>query len=49
MLQAAPMRTAIDDGAGGTDALQLFLNEISRFRLLTPREEVDLSKRIENG
>ena len=34
---------------GGTDALQLFLKEISRFRLLTPREEVELSKRIEQG
>lgn len=32
-----------------TDALQLFLNEIGRHRLLTPQEEVDLAKRIERG
>ena len=29
-----------------TDALQLFLNEIGRHRLLTPAEEIDLAKRI---
>ena len=32
-----------------TDALQLFLNEIGRHRLLTPDEEIELSKRIEKG
>jgi RNA polymerase primary sigma factor len=32
-----------------TDALQLFLNEASRFPLLTAREEVELAKRIERG
>jgi RNA polymerase primary sigma factor len=32
-----------------TDALQLFLNEIRRYPLLTAAEEVDLSKRIERG
>ncbi len=32
-----------------TDALQLFLNEISRHRLLTATEEVELSKRVEQG
>ena len=32
-----------------TDALQLFLNEIRRYPLLTATEEVDLSKRIEQG
>src|SRR5215216_1963107 len=32
-----------------TDALQLFLNEIGRHRLLTPAEEIDLAKRIERG
>ena len=35
--------------SGSTDALQLFLNEITRFRLLTPSEEIYLSKRIQNG
>jgi RNA polymerase primary sigma factor len=32
-----------------TDALQMFLNEIGRHRLLTPAEEIELSKRIERG
>jgi RNA polymerase primary sigma factor len=32
-----------------TDTLQLFLNEIGRHRLLTPDEEIELSKRIERG
>ena len=32
-----------------TDALQLFLNEAGRHRLLTPAEEVELAKRIERG
>jgi RNA polymerase primary sigma factor len=32
-----------------TDALQLFLNEMGRFPLLTAQEEVELAKRIERG
>jgi len=32
-----------------TDSLQLFLNEISKVRLLTAQEEVDLAKRIWRG
>ena len=32
-----------------TDALQLFLNEIRRYPLLTAQEEVELAKRIEQG
>jgi RNA polymerase primary sigma factor len=32
-----------------TDALQLFLNEAGRHRLLTPAEELELAKRIERG
>jgi RNA polymerase primary sigma factor len=32
-----------------TDALQLFLNEAGRYKLLTAAEEVELSKRIERG
>jgi RNA polymerase primary sigma factor len=35
--------------AATTDALQLFLNEIRRYPLLSAAEEVDLSKRIEQG
>src|SRR3954447_6543232 len=32
-----------------TDALQQFLNEAGRHRLLTPQEELDLARRIEMG
>ncbi len=32
-----------------TDALQLFLNQISRYPLLTAAQEVELAKRIERG
>jgi RNA polymerase primary sigma factor len=35
--------------AATTDALQLFLNEIRRYPLLTADDEVELSKRIEQG
>jgi RNA polymerase primary sigma factor len=35
--------------ASTTDALRLFLNEISRHPLLTAAEEVELAKRIERG
>jgi len=44
--------TRYDNGgvAGATtDALQLFLNEIRRYPLLTKEEEVELAKRIEQG
>jgi RNA polymerase primary sigma factor len=32
-----------------TDALQQFLNEAGRYKLLTPAEEVELARRIERG
>src|SRR3712207_5714828 len=32
-----------------TDALQLFLNELGRYPLLTASEEIELAKRIEKG
>jgi RNA polymerase primary sigma factor len=35
--------------ASTTDALQLFLNEAGRYKLLTAAEEVELAKRIERG
>ena len=35
--------------AATTDALQLFLNEIRRYPLLTAADEVELAKRIEQG
>jgi RNA polymerase primary sigma factor len=39
-----------EDVAGATtDALQLFLNEVRRYELLTATEEVELAKRIEAG
>jgi RNA polymerase primary sigma factor len=39
-----------EDMAGATtDALQLFLNEVRRYDLLTAEEEVELAKRIEAG
>jgi RNA polymerase primary sigma factor len=45
-----PTRYANGSLAGTTtDALQLFLNEIRRYPLLTAEEEVELAKRIEQG
>ena len=39
-----------EDVAGATtDALQLFLNEVRRYELLTADEEIELAKRIEAG
>jgi RNA polymerase primary sigma factor len=35
--------------SAGTEALQLFLNEIARFELLTPSAEIELAKLIERG
>ncbi|MEA2481679.1 MAG: polymerase primary sigma factor [Thermoleophilaceae bacterium] len=45
-----PTRVASDAMAGTTtDALQLFLNEIRRYPLLTAADEVRIAKRIERG
>src|SRR6266498_1268757 len=38
-----------DLASATTDALQLFLNEAGRYKLLTAAEEVELAKRIERG
>jgi RNA polymerase primary sigma factor len=49
--EPAPL-TPVDDlalASATTDTLQLFLNEIGRHRLLTPAEEIELSRRIERG
>jgi len=35
--------------SGSVDALELFLDEVSRFPLLTASEEIELAKRIERG
>src|SRR3954467_48674 len=46
----APTRARGDEmAANTTDAMQLFLNEVRRHPLLTAEEEVELSKRIEDG
>jgi RNA polymerase primary sigma factor len=45
-----PVRYTLDTiNANTTDALQMFLNEAGRYRLLTPPEEIELAKRIEKG
>jgi RNA polymerase primary sigma factor len=41
--------TPQDFASSTTDALQLFLNELGRYPLLTAAEEIDLAKRIERG
>jgi len=47
---AAPVRFTHDSlNSQTTDALQMFLNEAGRYRLLTPQEEIELAKRIERG
>ncbi len=47
---AAPVTISADELAvHTTDAVQLFLNEAGRYRLLRPDEEIELSKRIERG
>src|SRR5947207_1153338 len=46
----SPVSISVHDLAHQTtDALQLFMNEVARHRLLTPQEEIDLSKAIERG
>ncbi len=48
---AAPESTYVngDLATATTDALQLFLNEMGRYPLLTAEQEVELAKRIERG
>ena len=49
-VDAADLRYANDDFAGvTTDALQMFLNELRHYPLLSAREEIELAKRIERG
>ena len=49
--ESAPDATYVngDLAHATTDALQLFLNEIGRYPLLTAEEEVELAQRIERG
>jgi RNA polymerase primary sigma factor len=48
---SAPAATYVngDLAHATTDALQLFMNEVGRYPLLTAKEEVELAKRIERG
>ena len=49
-VDVADLRYANDDFAGvTTDALQMFLNELRHYPLLSAQEEVELAKRIERG
>jgi RNA polymerase primary sigma factor len=49
--ESAPAATYVngDLAHATTDALQLFMNEIGRYPLLTKEEEVELAKRVERG
>src|SRR5262245_58100582 len=49
--ESAPATTYVngDLAHATTDALQLFMNEVGRYPLLTAKEEVELAKRIERG
>jgi RNA polymerase primary sigma factor len=51
--EAAPSRRTLGVGsseaAAADEALDLFLRELGRYRLLTPREEIELARRIEAG
>ncbi|MGH3035019.1 MAG: sigma-70 family RNA polymerase sigma factor [Gaiellaceae bacterium] len=49
--ESAPVATYVngDLAHATTDALQLFMNEIGRYPLLTKEEEVELAKRVERG
>jgi RNA polymerase primary sigma factor len=45
-----PVRVSINELAHQTtDALQLFMNEVARYKLLTPEEEIELAKANERG
>src|SRR5919204_6798131 len=45
----APARPVAVAADGALDSLQLFLNEASRYPLLTAKEEIELAQRIERG
>jgi len=49
-VDVADLKYANEDVAGvTTDALQMFLNELRHYPLLSAREEIELAKRIERG
>ena len=45
----APQYVAADLAVATADSLQMFLNEMGRYPLLTAAEEVELAKRVERG
>jgi RNA polymerase primary sigma factor len=49
--ESAPAATYVNGNLAGatTDALQLFMNEVGRYPLLTKEQEVELAKRVERG
>ena len=47
--EAKPTYVNGDLATATTDALQLFMNEVGRYPLLTKEQEVELAKRIERG
>ncbi len=49
-LPPVPAKPAAEEPMGETpDSVELYLNEIARYKLLRPDEEVSLAKEIENG
>jgi len=49
-LPSIPAKPAAEEALGETpDSVELYLNEIARYKLLRPDEEVSLAKEIENG
>ncbi len=49
-LPAVPAKPVVEEPLGETpDSVELYLNEIARYKLLRPDEEVSLAKEIENG
>jgi RNA polymerase primary sigma factor len=46
---AAPQYVGADLAVATADSLQMFLNEMGRYPLLTAAEEVELAKRVERG
>jgi RNA polymerase primary sigma factor len=47
--EEADLDLSFDAAAGGVDSLNLFMNQLGRYPLLTAAEEVELAKKIERG
>src|SRR5438874_6667046 len=49
-IRPVPHKPEVEEALGETpDSVELYLNEIARYKLLRPDEEVSLAKEIENG